>query len=101
MIARIDSTKKIGFICKDENSIEILAQQVERAHSKSLNLTNSCIETPQEAEKTLAQSEILVFTQPALSFVMKRVSDKQELVQVEFELNEHSLSKVRESILPF
>jgi len=101
LIAKIDSAKRVGFICKDENSIEILAQQVERSHPKSLNLANSCIETPREAEKTLAQSEIIVFTQPALSFIMERVSDKQELVQVEFELNEHSLSKVREAILPF
>ena len=100
-LTNLDPSKKIGFVCRDANSVEILSQKIRECHQDLLHLESSCTEIPDQAEKIIANSEIIAFTSPALSFVMERISDKQQSVQIDFELNEHSLDSIRKKILPF
>lgn len=95
----LPADRKLGFICHDANTEEVIGAQVAERVSEGVFVGCANLESPKHALELIKRVDTVILTEPASEFCIKNCTPGHELLELHFALNQASVDKVTRSIM--
>lgn len=99
LLKEISPKKKLGFICHDANTEEVIGAQINERVPEGVLVGAASLEAPKHALELIKQVDTVILTEAASEFAVKNCTPEHELLELHFALNPASVDKVTRILL--
>ena len=99
LLRQISPGSRLGFICHDANTEEIIGAQIEDRVPEGVLKGCANLEEPKLALALIKKVDTVILTEPASAFCIEHCTPDHELLELHFALNPASVEKVAHSVL--
>jgi DNA-binding transcriptional regulator YhcF (GntR family) len=99
LLREIDPGRKLGFICHDANTEEVVGAQIQERVPPGVLIGCANLEAPELALALIKKADTVILTSAASAFCIKHCTPAHELLELHFALNAASVDAVARGIL--
>lgn len=97
-LRKVISTQRVGFICQDANTEEIVAREILTQIPADTLKGCDNLETPRGLTTLLKKVDLVLFTLPATEFCMRNASPRHELLELHYAFHSTSLRQLTHTL---
>ncbi|MCZ6841735.1 MAG: GntR family transcriptional regulator [SAR324 cluster bacterium] len=99
VLREVPAHRKLGFICNDANTEEVIGVQVKARVPEGTFVGCANIESAKHALELIGKVDTVILTEAAAEFCIKNCTPDHELLELHFALNQTSVNKVTRTLL--
>ena len=98
-LRQLSETARLGFICHDANTEEVIGKQVAARVPSGVFGGCANLSAPSQALDLIGEVDTVILTEPAAAFCIEHCTPNHELLELHFSLNAASVNNVRRAVL--